>query len=97
MPDCLVAATAQYGAIFLLTSPNTQLNPGKPAFSQFRLLESFLFTEFNDCIPWVIEFMDKFGYNMDISKNMKTKLSFSSEVYQKLSQQLSLATPWNFD
>lgn len=34
--------------------------------------------------------MDKYGYIMDISKNMKTKLSFSSEVYQRLSQQLSL-------
>jgi len=27
---------------------------------------------------------------MDISKNMKTKLNFSSEVYQQLSQQLSV-------
>jgi Fic family protein len=32
--------------------------------------------------------MDKNGYIMDISKNMKTKLNFNSEVYQKLSQQL---------
>jgi len=34
--------------------------------------------------------MDKYGYIMGISKNMKTKLSFDSEVYQKLSQQLSV-------
>jgi len=34
--------------------------------------------------------MDKYGYDMDISKNMTTKLSFSSEVYQQLSQQLSV-------
>lgn len=34
--------------------------------------------------------MDKYGYVMDISKNMKTKLSFDSEVYQQLSQQLSV-------
>ncbi len=34
--------------------------------------------------------MDKYGYVMDISKNMQTKLSFSSEVYQQLSQQLSV-------
>jgi Fic family protein len=34
--------------------------------------------------------MDKYGYVMDISKNMRTKLNFSSEVYQKLSQQLSV-------
>jgi len=34
--------------------------------------------------------MDKYGYVMDISKNMTTKLGFSSEVYQQLSQQLSL-------
>ena len=34
--------------------------------------------------------MDKYGYVMGISKNMQTKLSFSSEVYQKLSQQLSV-------
>lgn len=34
--------------------------------------------------------MDKYGYVMDMSKNMKTKLSFSSEVYQQLSQQLSV-------
>lgn len=33
--------------------------------------------------------MDNYGYVMDISKNMKTKLNFSSEVYQQLSQQLS--------
>ena len=34
--------------------------------------------------------MDKYGYVMDISRNMKTKLSFNSEVYQQLSQQLSV-------
>jgi len=34
--------------------------------------------------------MDKYGYVMDISKNMQTKLGFSSEVYQQLSQQLSV-------
>jgi len=35
-------------------------------------------------------FMDNYGYAMDISKNMTTKLNFSSEVYQRLSQQLSV-------
>lgn len=34
--------------------------------------------------------MDKYGYIMDISQNMRTKLNFSSEVYQQLSQQLSV-------
>ena len=34
--------------------------------------------------------MDKYGYVMDISKNMQTKLSFDSHVYQQLSQQLSI-------
>ena len=34
--------------------------------------------------------MDKYGYVMDISKHMQTKLSFDSSVYQQLSQQLSL-------
>jgi Fic family protein len=34
--------------------------------------------------------LDKYGYVMDISKNMQTKLSFDSEVYQQLSQQLSV-------
>jgi len=34
--------------------------------------------------------MDKYGYIMDISKNMEIKLSLSSEVYQQLSQLLSL-------
>lgn len=34
--------------------------------------------------------MGKYGYVMDIPKNMKTKLNFSSEVYQQLSQQLSV-------
>jgi Fic family protein len=35
-------------------------------------------------------FIDKYGYVMDISNNMTTKLDFSSEVYQQLSQQLSV-------
>jgi Fic family protein len=34
--------------------------------------------------------MDKYGYVMDISKNMGTKMNLSSEVYQQLSQQLSI-------
>jgi len=34
--------------------------------------------------------MDKYGYVMDISKNMQTKLNFSSQVYQQLVQQLSI-------
>jgi len=34
--------------------------------------------------------MDKYGYIMDIPKNMATKLSLSNEVYQQLSQQLSV-------
>ncbi len=34
--------------------------------------------------------MDKYGYIMDILKNMQTKLSFSSQVYQQLSQKLSV-------
>ena len=34
--------------------------------------------------------MDNYGYVMDISKNMQTKLSFDSKVYQQLSQQLSI-------
>ncbi len=34
--------------------------------------------------------MDKYGYVMDIPKNMQPKISFSSEVYQQLSQQLSV-------
>jgi Fic family protein len=38
----------------------------------------------------VFLFIDNYGYVMDISKNMKTKLNFSSEVYQQLSQQLSV-------
>jgi hypothetical protein len=33
--------------------------------------------------------MDKYGYILDISKNMQTKLSFDSQAYQQLSQQLS--------
>ena len=41
-------------------------------------------------ITIVSSFMDNNGYVMDISKNMHTKLSFSSEVYQKLAQQLSV-------
>ncbi len=35
-------------------------------------------------------FLDNYGYVMDISENMRTKLNFSSEVYQQLSQKLSL-------
>ena len=35
-------------------------------------------------------FLDRYGYFMDISKNMQTKLSFDSEIYQQLSQQLSV-------
>ena len=35
-------------------------------------------------------FMDNYGYVMDIFKNMTTKLSFSSEVYQQLTQMLSV-------
>lgn len=38
----------------------------------------------------VFLFMDNYGYVMDISKNMTTKLNFSSEVYQQLSLQLSM-------
>jgi Fic family protein len=38
----------------------------------------------------IILFMGNYGYVMDISKNMMTKLNFSSEVYQLLSQQLSV-------
>lgn len=34
--------------------------------------------------------MDKFGYVMDISNNMTTKLNFNSEVHQQLSQKLSV-------
>jgi Fic family protein len=34
--------------------------------------------------------LDRYGYVMDISKNMQTKLSFNSEIYQKLTQQLSV-------
>ncbi len=34
--------------------------------------------------------MDKIGYKMDISNNMKTKLDFNSTVYQQISQQLSI-------
>jgi hypothetical protein len=37
-----------------------------------------------------VPLLDKYGYVMDISKNIKIKLSFESEVYQKLSQQLSV-------
>jgi len=47
-----------------------------------------LFWQFDN--PLYICNMDKNGYVMDISKNMKTKLSFSSNVYQNLSQQLSI-------
>lgn len=39
--------------------------------------------------------MDKYGYVMDISKNMETKMHFSSEVYQQLSQQLSILDTFN--
>jgi len=34
--------------------------------------------------------LDKNGYEMDISNNMNIKLDFSSTVYQKISQQLSI-------
>ena len=34
--------------------------------------------------------MDNYGYVMDRSKNMTAKLNFNSEVYQRLSQQLSV-------
>lgn len=39
--------------------------------------------------------MDIYGYVMDIAKNMQTKLSFNSEVYQRLSQQLSVLDTFN--
>jgi len=34
--------------------------------------------------------VDKIGYKMDISNNMKIKLDFNSTVYQQISQQLSI-------
>lgn len=34
--------------------------------------------------------LDKIGYKMDISNNMKIKLDFNSTVYQQISQQLSI-------
>jgi Fic family protein len=34
--------------------------------------------------------MDKIGYKMDISNNMNKKLDFSSSIYRKISQQLSI-------
>ena len=39
--------------------------------------------------------MDKYGYTMGISKNMKTKLSFDSEVYQPLTQLLNVLDTFN--
>jgi len=42
------------------------------------------------CKFYLLLKLDKIGYKMDISNNMKIKLDFSSSVYQQISQQLSI-------